>query len=91
MDINIGFVNSLLREDALKVLREVLEASASEDIVFANLLFPSKLPNLSDGWKVSIYSAYNKTSINSIVEKHNLSMTEENGKIVIFQPRKAIA
>lgn len=82
--------NFLKREEATALLREIIAACGGLDEEAVMLMLPNAADPLSHGYQLHIKTSAtdNFSCIKSIVEKHDLAVSNEPEKslIVIYQP-----
>jgi hypothetical protein len=84
----------LNRDDAVKVLKEVLDACSNEkpsylNIVYLNIVSPNAANSLSAGYQVHIEANpanYAIRALEPVLQKHGLALKEEKERIVIYTP-----
>ena len=79
------------REEAIAVLKEIVEASKKVDYTHISLKPPRDKTNLkSEGFELHIKDHFDQSDyecLTAIIQKHTLSMKKYDGSIVIYKPR----
>jgi hypothetical protein len=77
------------RNQAVNCLKEILECCTTLDPQAFSLMEKSRNPS-SEGYSIHIKaSCICKQQFDPITKKYGFEMEEENGEILIFQPKKA--
>ena len=79
------------REDAIAVLKEIIEACKAVDYTYISLKPPGDKSNVkSEGYELHIKDHFYKSDyecLTAIIQKRNLRMKKYNGSVVIFKPQ----
>lgn len=87
----VGSGNSLKREEAIAVLKEIVEACKKVD--YANIILkpPGVENNMkSEGFELHIKDHFNQSDyecLTAIIQKRNLNMKKYDGYIVVYKPK----
>ncbi|MCW3995532.1 MAG: hypothetical protein NWE98_05225 [Candidatus Bathyarchaeota archaeon] len=79
------------RDEAITCLKEIKD-TCRDLLADAVALVGSKPDDLSKGYQVhikTILDSETKRQVEKIASKHSLALKEEQGKIVIYQPKNA--
>lgn len=72
----------MLRNEAVSYLKDVL---SSNELISPNAILLEELKG-NMGYKVRIKGVTYEQTVKEVAQKHNLSVIEEKGELVVFKP-----